>query len=249
MRDDVLDAKACIDWTVSQLPSLEKRINEWLQLNLYVGIKDPDPNVPNNLIVALQKEQLPRSFNVEVGSHINTIRSSLDILATALAYRYGMPKPDKAYFPIAKSLAEFITYNGFKGAEFIKALPAAERAIIESLNPYKGGNALLWALHQLDIMRKHRKLLAVTTNPRHCRISGWGVSQYFIPVSTGLMVVSDRETVLGLLAKGAPQYDMHISGYVAINETDLSIHKPVIAALHEFASLAGSIINLFDAPR
>lgn len=43
------------------------------------------PDTPNDMVVAVEKEPLPLSFNVEVGAYINAIRSSLDILATAMA--------------------------------------------------------------------------------------------------------------------------------------------------------------------
>ena len=245
MRVDLLESKACVDWAISQLPSLDERINAWLDLNVNLEIKDPDPNSPNNVIVAAQKEPLPAAFNIEVGSHINTIRSSLDILATSLAHRYGIAKPDEAYFPVAKSEDDFLGGN-FKGAKFVKALPTAERTIIETLKPYRGGNAPLWVLHQLDIVRKHRKLLAVATTPARFSITGWGLSDNFTPVASGFMIIEDQETVLGLLRKGAPDYNMKFSAFVAINETDLSIHKPVVAALNDFARLADSIIQLFD---
>jgi hypothetical protein len=38
-------------------------------------------------------------FLVETGAYINAIR--MDILATALAHRHGMPKPEDVYFPVA----------------------------------------------------------------------------------------------------------------------------------------------------
>ena len=44
MRYDLLHAQASVDWAVAELPSLNDRINAWLQFNLEVTIKDPDPN-------------------------------------------------------------------------------------------------------------------------------------------------------------------------------------------------------------
>ena len=38
-------------------------------------------------------------FLVETGAYINAIR--MDILATALAHRHGMLKPEDVYFPVA----------------------------------------------------------------------------------------------------------------------------------------------------
>jgi hypothetical protein len=99
MRADLLHAQASIDWAVSQFPPFEERITVWLKANIKTGLRDPDPKVPNNVLVAFEKEPLPLSFIVEAGAYIHSIRSGLDILATALAYRYQMPRPEDAYFP------------------------------------------------------------------------------------------------------------------------------------------------------
>lgn len=160
MRDDLLEAQAAVDWAMAQFPSLRERINAWAKLNFEVIIEDADVSIPNNVIFALQKEPLPIAFNVEFGAYLNTIRTSLDILATALARRYDIGKPDQTYFPIANSEAEFAMGN-FKGAKFVKGLPQPQQAFIKNLKPYRGGNDVLWTLHQLDIMRKHRRLLTV----------------------------------------------------------------------------------------
>jgi hypothetical protein len=90
VRDDLLDAQACLDWAVVQFPDLEARINSWLNAKVKVQIEDAGPEVPNNVIVAVLGEEIPRSFNVEIGAYLNTIRSSLDILASAFASRYGI---------------------------------------------------------------------------------------------------------------------------------------------------------------
>jgi hypothetical protein len=247
MRDDLLDAKASVDWPVDQFQSLQVRLDSWVEANFEIVIKNQPPPATNDVVAAIQKAPLSREFNVEVGAYINAIRSSLDILVTALAYRYSIPQPNKAYFPVGRSLAE-IDAGKSKGAKFVKALPTPERTRIEALKPYQGGNDLLWALHQLDILRKHRRLLGVVTNPGMFRISGWGVSRYFKPVATGWMFVNDQETVVGLLAHDSPSYEMKFSVYITLNEAGLSPPKPVVATLNEFASLANSIIQLFDTP-
>ena len=171
MRDDLLDAKACIDWAVSKFEPLEERMEAWLDVNFELEIVDPDPNCPNNVIVARHHAPVPADFNVEVGALINTIRCSLDLLATSLAYRFSVSRPDKVYFPILDS-ADVFSSGKYKGAEFINGLPKIERTMFESLKPYKGGDALLWPLHQLDVMRKHRKLLRVCAAPQRFRITG-----------------------------------------------------------------------------
>ena len=170
MRSDLLYAKESVDWAEANFPPLQRALNIWLQNNVNVEFKDVNPDGPDCLIVAVEKEPFPLKFSVEFGVYLNAIWSSLDILATSLAQRHGVPRPDSASFPIAKSEAVFLAGKDFKGAELIKGLPASERALIEGLKPYKGGNDLLWSLHNLDIVRKHRRLLTIEVTPSQFRL-------------------------------------------------------------------------------
>jgi hypothetical protein len=157
MRADLLHAQASIDWAVAQFPPFNERIKAWLADNFDVIIKEQPAPATHNVIVAIQKQPLPLAFNVEAGAYINVIRSSLDILATSLAHRYRIPRPEDAYFPVASSVTAWSAGN-YKGAKFVKALPTPERSIIETLKPYQGGNDTLWSLHHLDITRKQKRL-------------------------------------------------------------------------------------------
>jgi hypothetical protein len=245
VRDDLLDAQACIDWTVDQLPALEKQINSWLRTNVVVEVEDAGPS---NALVAVQKDELPRSLNVAIGAYLNTIRSSLDILASSLALRYGICAPEDAYFPISKSEAAFRAL-GSRAAQFVSGLPPQERASLEALKPYQGGNDDLWSLHRLDITRKHRRLLTVVSEPDFFSVEGPGIHRYFTPPATGFMRAdnaSEWKVLLGLMAKDAPPYGMKFAPYIAFYEGAITDRKRVVRALHDFAALATSIIKLFD---
>lgn len=248
MRDDLLDAQAAVDWAIAQFPALEKRLRSWLDANIDVEIEEQPPPATHDVIVAVEKEMMPRAFNVEVGALLNTIRSSLDILATALAYRYGVPKPDDAYFPVARDIYAF-SAGDYKGAKFVKGLPETQRDIIKSLEPYEGGNDVLWSLHHLDIVRKHRRLVGVMVHPWRFSITGWGgrLREDFVTIKseTGWLNANNK-TGLGLLAKGAPRYQMQLAPEIAINEICPLHRLPVTMALRKCASLADSVIKLFD---
>jgi hypothetical protein len=241
MRDDLLPAQAAVDWAVSQFPTFEQRLNVWLNNNINVSVKELPADTPNNIIVATEKEPLPLAFLVEAGAYINVIRSSLDILASALARRYRIPDIDDVYFPVAVDAKTFAS-NGYKGSKFVQSLPAVQRDIIKYLKPYKGGNDTLYALHRLDIVRKHKRLFEVEVIPSTMRLKG---NNLFIPVSTGYMRSADDETVLGLIAKGHLNPVTEYTARVIMSE---DINLPVIAALALFARLASSIIAMFDTP-
>ncbi|NEV78546.1 hypothetical protein DYI24_16010 [Rhodopseudomonas sp. BR0C11] len=246
MRDDLQAAKSSVDWAVSQFPDFQARLDSWLKANVYVTIKEMPDNSPNNVVLAVEKEPFPLKFQVEAGAYINCIRSSLDILAATLALRHCPSLVDESYFPVTKSATIFAS-GGYKGHKLIKALPTTERTIIESLKPYQGGNELLYALHQLDIVRKHQRLLTTEIHPGRLGVISWGIG-HFTPVATGWMRSGDDEAVIGILAKAAPHPKIDLTMQVSINETAYFKRRPVIRALNDFAGLANSIIALFNHP-
>ncbi len=243
MRDDLLHAKAAVDWAVAKLPAFEERIAEWTGVNVDVEIEYTELPATHNLVVAVEKEALPLSFNVEAGVYINVIRTSLDILATTISARNRMSDNPQAHFPIYRSVLDFIDPKD--GIERINWLSDSEREIIKTLKPYEGGNVLLWSLHQLDIMRKHRRLLHVEARFRAVHLIGQGIRATFEPVASGWITI-DNKTILGRLKRGTPKPDCELSTYIAFDEAVLARIEPVIDTLRKFAGLAHFIIELFD---
>ncbi|WP_092117144.1 hypothetical protein [Bradyrhizobium erythrophlei] len=79
MRPDLLEAQACVEWPMSQLGGLSKRLEEWLARGVTIEIKELPPPAESNLITAIENELLPLHFQAEVGAYINSIGSSLDV--------------------------------------------------------------------------------------------------------------------------------------------------------------------------
>lgn len=249
MRGDLQEARECVAWTVSHFPFLKERHDAWLKSNVKVEIRDDNPNATHCPIVAVEKEALPLSFNVEVGAYINVLRTSLDILATALARRHGVIDLESVYFPIIKTRSQFLS-GKYKGHELVKILPAIERGILENLKPYQGGNNILWAIHALDIKRKHQRLLKVEAHPSQLSITAVGLKEDdFAPIRTeGGWIRNNNETILGLLRRGMPRPKMEFSTFIGFDEPETGMSHIVLEALDQFARLTNSIISLFDDP-
>lgn len=247
MRPDLSEAVASVEWAVANFPALGQRLNDWLRGNVEVGPKEMPLPETHNRIIALQKAALPLAFSVEVGAYINALRTSLDLLATAMAYHYGVPRPDDAYFPVARSEVAFQTRD-FKGQKFIAALPESERRLFEALKPYQGGNAGLWMLHQLDILRKHRRLLSVEIRP----VAIYMTNNAPLPEDVTFLPVGrlnvNEETVIALVRKGAPDYEMKFPAHIALSEPELVGRKPLSAVLNYLAGQCFGVIALFQAP-
>jgi hypothetical protein len=243
MRTDLLEAHASVDWAWGQLPPLNQRLEAWLEANVTIEIRDVPPPATHNPVVAFEKETLPICFSVEAGAYINAILSSLDILAMALVRRHALPIEDRlVYFPIAESEEAFVKKIG---VPLLQQLPEEDRAKLSSLKPYRGGNAALWALHHLDIVRKHRRLLDVQIRPIHLSMSGSLMPGDFEPLH-GEPFQAGAETVIGLIRKGLPGPAMQSRFYVAINEPSTIQRRPALATLGYLADTASSAIKLFD---
>ena len=95
-------------------------------------------------------------------------------------------------------------------------------------------------------MRKHRRLIDVDIRPLRLSIAGKEPPiDDFTPVATGWLRVNEK-IVLGLMRKGAPQYEMKFIPHVAVNEIGLVHRRPIVATLGYLADLSESIIRLFD---
>jgi hypothetical protein len=103
---DLLDAYAAIDWAVNQQPKLAKRITDWAgSYSTRIAVEG------GRKAYYVTANPVPAIINAETGSIINSIRTSLDLLASALAARNGYASSRHTYFPVCKSLADFPEYQ------------------------------------------------------------------------------------------------------------------------------------------
>jgi hypothetical protein len=106
MHHDLLDACAAIEWAESQLDSLRGRLKRWFEEAPFAATTEENPQTGNKILQVNPSEPLPRLINAEAGAIINSIRTSLDLLATALAQRHCQRLIKDAYFPICETEAE-----------------------------------------------------------------------------------------------------------------------------------------------
>ena len=247
MRPDLAYAQASLDWAISNLPSLEERLNLWCKDNIKTIIVKTQDDVPNDVIVAVEKSPFPLAFSAEAGAYINAIRSSLDVLAWAIFKRDLLLHPDEVYFPVAGSEADWKCGN-YKGSKFISQLGGTERSVFESLKPYKGGNEMLYFLHHLDITRKHTRLLNAGFVPQRISIIGNFKRTEFTPLNhpDGFVTVGNGETILGLWAKSAAKPKLHLVPEIFVTEPELELNAPIMPLLGELARHTEAIIKAFD---
>jgi len=245
MRDDLLSAQASVDWVVTQLPAFQDRLVCWTRDNVQTSIRVLEPSSGQKIAVAQEKAALPPAFNVEAGAYINVIRSSLDILASTLSARNGKPDNRQAQFPIYQSAAHMLDPQ--KGLDTIWWLSEDQRVLIKSLEPYSGGNDTLRALHDLDIRRKHRRLLEVKLLPSTVFLIGIAPQHITWPAQQG--IGANGETLLAFVSEDAsPGGTVEAAFVVAFDEPGYLGSNWVVLALLQFTQTATSIIKLFDTP-
>jgi len=245
MRDDLLDAQAALIWAETQIPLLQQGFIEWQRANPYPVIQEPHPDGAGDAAIVYD-QPFPLTFNAWVGAIINSLRSSLDLIAAALAIRNGKNPDAHTHFPIFRCLLDFI--DPLTGIESIKWLSPRERAAIKAFKPYQGGDAVLWPLHRLDILRKHQRL--VIAKPQ---VDG------YLMVGTRHMVIGgakiierlENKTVLFRLGAGerlgAAQGNTLLAVFITFNEAaaGLADHE-VAAVLRDFAIRVTDVLYEID---
>jgi len=180
-------------------------------------------------------------INVEIGLIIHSIRSSLDILACALAARNCFPESKSTYFPIWKTHDDFLDPKS-SVLKKIKRLSQIDQDIVKGLCPYPGGNDLLCALHDLDVARKHRRLLNVFMSPGGLAFDGDDL------ITLGDWSNFNEKTVIMSTAASVPDRKMQIGLHIAFDEGKVTPGNNLTGPLGDFIRLANSIIDLFKVP-
>jgi hypothetical protein len=159
------------------------------------------------------------------------------------------------HFPIWENPNDIMDpIRGIDGSERKKWLAESERQIIKALKPYPGGNDDLLALHQLDIIRKHERLVGVNVLAGQIRIDGEAAA-------AGLRIPSlwprfHNESVLALAPLGASERNIHMTLDVTFNESvtwgnwaaSFRGNPLIVPTLFRFARMADAVIQRFDYP-
>lgn len=249
MRDDLLDAQAAVEWAIAQIPLIQNALTEWQRGNPYVITRERDPEGSDDVVVAIQRHPLPLTFNAWFGAAFNSLRSSLDLLAASLAARNGEKTNRHRHFPIFDSVLDMIDpVHGIDGPERKKWLSQDERAAIKALNPYKGGDDTIWPLHEIDIVRKHERL--ISTAPRVLGYMMMGSARFTVGGTKALSYLNDK-TILYRLGRQEPfsatEGNTLLALEVTFEESSFGlVGAHVIDVLRRFSARTSEIVGLFD---
>jgi hypothetical protein len=162
-------------------------------------------------------EPVPPEIPLVVGDVIQNLRSALDQVAYQL-YLKGGDGHGRAYlvsFPIFDSFKEY-------QREKLRKLPgvsAAAVAKIDAIQPYKGGNDVLWVLNKLNNIDKHRLLLTVGSAVRGIDV-GKMMFQSMAKIKPGIQVTKEHSM---FFAPKDNSYPLEVGTLVFTDQTTLEI--------------------------
>ena len=198
----------------------------------------------------------PAGWGPVIGDVLYNLRSALDHLACQLVIAGGGTCTHETEFPIAKNRKAFESRLGSVSGASKKA-----KRILRAHKPYAGGNDLLWALHQLNRVEKHRFPLTVFARAKNViltfkmNIPGQDAPVEFPPIAlVGTdwrdPLVDDVELFNDLLDQATsrpssgdnPKFTIQI----AFGEPQIVIDEPLSDTLHKMASVVDSVVNSFE---
>jgi hypothetical protein len=188
---------------------------------------------------------VPVELSAIIGDVIHNLRSGLDLLACDLV-RLAGHSAKSVYFPfceIPSDLPKMIKLRNFD-----RAGPLAVK-LLKGLRPYRGGNLLLRAIHDLDVVDKHQSLVpAVSTT------SSPGFRASFLGgLPTDVPPIHSRISHDGQLLVLMPELsDVHLGSKIPIlirfvfgTEAGDLAGQDMIETLEKFVGTTESVVELF----
>jgi hypothetical protein len=201
---------------------------------------------------------IPLEILVIVGDVLHNLRSALDHLAYQLPLAPGKMR-GRTQFPIVESAGKY------KSKEMRNGLTKFRKDVLEALDelkPYKGGNDLLWSLHSLNIIDKHRLLLTASVTNTARSMTAAEISKLTkgylgsypdrpppdftrslidigsVPLKAGDKLWTIHQSELG------PYTQFHVD--VGFNEPDVMEYKLVVQTLQGMTVLIEQIVRDFE---
>jgi len=247
---------------------LEEGLTAFFATNPYGVSCKQQPESRRPVYFVSRADAIPDSISLIAGDVIQNLMSALDHLAYQLVCSDTTdrpPNPDWIYFPVRSSADE---YHAKKRG---KMQGAADEtfALIDSVQPYKGGNDLLWTLYKLNTIEKHRLLLTVgaqaagiqlgpllagaMSRERNSNTSAeifeWlrDMPEFLMPADKGFPMKEGFELYIGAVDE-QPDPNMKFRFMVALDEPGIVDGKPLADLLQQLVSLVEGVVTTM-APR
>lgn len=241
------------------LEKLELEVQEFYKTQPFkVGVKiSSETRRPTYFVESATP--VPDRISVLAGDLIQNLVTALDRLAYQLVCNDtsdSPPKPNAIYFPIADDLQK---YNENKHRK-MNGASAETISAIDALKPYKGGNDLIWSLHALNNIEKHRLLLTVGSNAagielfhtmsdqmenafsKEAMSAFKSMGLFLNPADKGFSLVAGFGLYTGAVDE-QPKPEMQFRFDIGLNEEGISEEVSLLETLKKYAKEVEKTIN------
>jgi hypothetical protein len=239
------------------IKDLEGLIRDFLDSKPYEVFIEEDVQAGRKRHRLRIRREPPPSWGPVIGEVLFNLRSALDHLACQLVILGGGPCTHETEFPVAKNRQAFESRLGsVKGAgkDAIKILRACK--------PYSGGNDLLWSLHQLNRVEKHRFPLVAFASYRNLIFNlkmtlpkdfpgGERIVAFpplaLIPADRGEPLVDGAELYNEPIVRDPDMGDNpQATIEIAFGEPGIPQGEPLLDALHQIVGAVEGVVNSFE---
>lgn len=252
---DRLTAK--VKWAKKHIEKLESSLKPYPQRGSdFVRFED-DRTKRERSYYLTKLPDIPPEVPLVAGDVLQNLRSSLDHVACHLVTVGGGTATTSTYFPIAKTS---VIYHSPRCREKIKGARPDAIKYLDSFQPYKGGTHLLWELHALNNVDKHRLLLTTcSTNIAHSMAPSEKAEMERIyrgshpaapPMRLGSVLRPFKESVplkpghkLLTIPHSELEQEMRFLIDVAFDEPQIVGCKPIVELLHQISNNVLNIIT------
>lgn len=239
------------------LAALETEVSAFFSTAPYQVATRVDPRSRRLIYYIRRADAPPEKIALLAGDVIQNLRSSLDQLAYQLFIKNLGPTASArhVYFPIGENLTDF---NSRK-SRYTKGMAASARVAIDGVQPYKGGSDILWQLHALNLIDKHRALITAGSAFRSMDIGAviWREFRATFPESAvqNIPFFVRPADILFPLAAGSelfidapdatPDPDIQFRFEIVLNEPGIVDGKPLIETLQSMVDAVESLEPIF----
>lgn len=237
-------SKLKIERAKCHISNLNSEIITFLEKNPYRLVVEDGPESGQHTLKIRGKEKFPFKWPLIIGDAVHNLRTALDILACDLV-RLTHQSPDKVYFPFSLKGDDFET--AIKKTHINRASPDVVE-IIRTLQPYKGGNEALRAIHDLDIMDKHQLLIPIfhCVDIRHYSPIKLSHEPFIKLKLFTTLHVDITVGIVPAMKNIKIGQELKTTFEILFGEGQPFEGKPIIPTLHQLTNLIAGIVETFE---
>jgi hypothetical protein len=243
-----------LERALAHIRETDSAIKSYLEINPCALVVEQFPGpawLKSHAWTARIRKPVPPTLSTMIGDVVHNLRAALDLLVCDLV-RINGKSANKVYFPFCEGqnhLKKAIAKMGLSsraGTDIAAAL--------NSIAPYKGGNTLLRAIHDLDIFDKHDALLPVigAMNVPIATIQIGSQAPVQLPVFS-TTITSDGQLVMGLpesqIPLGTELPARFFLAFGEIPQVAVCSGRIVVEFLHELAEVANGVVETLSSLR